>query len=120
MNGTQLVGRIITQAQAGTSATVVYTVAAGQYLQVTGFVLCNESGSAVTVSYGAAMVGGAAAGSAGTAAAKTYPMAAAGSTTSTLVASELIGAALGPGDGLWVQASAGSSVTYTISGMVSS
>lgn len=120
-NGSNLVGSIIGQVQLGATATNLLTtspVAAGSYVKVAKVVLCNTSASAVTVTYGAVKSGGSLGDTACTT--KTWPLGAAGSTTSTLDATELAGMMLGPGDFLAGLASTGSVVTATVSGAVSS
>ena len=117
-NGASLDGGIIGQLVATTSATALYTVGASTWVTVRGLVFANESASARTVSYGVAK-SGATIGAAGTFAAKTWPLGAAGATTATVTASELAGMLLGPGDAVWFLSDAGTAVTGTLSGAVS-
>ena len=50
---------------------------------------------------------------------KDVPIGAKGATTATIDATELAGMILGPGDSIGALASAGTAITYTISGAVS-
>lgn len=120
-NGANLGGGIIGQVQLGTGATNVLTtspVAAATLVKVVKAWACNTSASPVTVTYGAIKSGGTLGDT--TAAVKTWPLGAAGTTTSTIEASELAGVVLGPGDFIAGLASTGAVVTFTVSGVVSS
>ena len=118
-NGTGLTGAILAQGQLGTSAAAILpAVAASTYVKIAKVILANESGSAVTVTYGANK-SGSTAGAAGTLAGKGWSLGAAGSSTATMDVTEFNGMVLGPGDFLSGLASAATSVTYTISGAVS-
>ena len=119
-NGGTLTGGILGQGQLGTSATPLLAtspVPAATYITVKRVVLCNTTGGAVTVTYGAVRSGGTLTDAATSV--KTWSLGAAGSSTSTLVATELEGLILGPGDFLAGLASTGTSITYTASGATS-
>ena len=116
--GSNLDGGIVGQLVATTSAAALYLVPASTYAVIKGCAFANESAGAVTVSYGVAKAGNTI-GAAGTFLEKGLSLAAAGSLTATVTASELVGMLLGPGDTVWHLASAGTSVTGTISAAVS-
>lgn len=119
-NGAGLGGGIIGQGQLGATATNLLAtspVSAATWVKLTKVVFGNTTASAVTISYGAVRSGGTFGDA--TTAAKTVPMGAAGTSTATVDATELDGMILGPGDFLAGLCSAGTSVTYTVSGAVS-
>lgn len=113
-NGT---GGVLAQGFVGTSAAALYgpVTNSNQQVELRGVVFSNES-SATTVTYGVGK-NGTTVGAAGTSAGKTCPIGAAGSTTSTIDASELELMILGPGDYVWALAGAGTTVAYTINGI---
>lgn len=111
-------GLILAQKSLTTSDATIYGPVQGvnQTVELKAVVFCNESAGAVTVTYGAVRSGGTA--GAGTYQCKTYQLGAAGTSTSTLDATELRGMPLGAGDFLSGLASTGAVVTVTVSGEV--
>jgi hypothetical protein len=113
--GTNLAGKILTSGQvAGTSATTIYTVPASSAVKVASAVLCNITGSAVTVTVAVVPSGQALDGTRSIVSA--YSLAANDSTS----LSELVGAMLDTGAFISVTASAGTAINYLITGAVSS
>ena len=94
--GTGLGGSILAQAQLTTGYVTQYTVPANTYVRLAKVVLCNTSGSATTVSYGAVKVGGTG-GADAALQAKAIAIGASGSVTSIIDATELSGLYIGPG-----------------------
>ena len=104
-----------TQGQLTTSPATVVSLP-GQVATIVKVVFCNESGSPVTISYGVTIkASGLAAGAAGTAVGRTWTLGAAGSTTHTLEATELVGFTLGVADAVWAVASTGAAVSWLAS-----
>ena len=119
-NGSGLVGSVLAQGQLLTTGTTpVYgPVPSNTYVKIAKVVLSNTTASGVTVSYGAVKAGGTVNADA-TLQGKDVPLGAKGTSTATIDATELEGIMLGPGDSIGALASAGTAITYTISGAVS-
>lgn len=113
--GTNLVGRILASGQiAGTSDTTIYTVPASSAVKVATAVICNISGSAVTVSVSVVPSGGSVDGTHKVISG--YSLAAGDSTK----LSEIEGAMLDTGAFISLNCSAGSAIDYCLTGAVSS
>jgi hypothetical protein len=118
-NGTTLAGSVLAQGQLAASAATIYgPVPASTYVRLAKVIFTETSGTARTVTYGVVKAGGTG-GADATLQGKAIPLAAAGDLWSILD-TELAGMYLGPGDSIAALASAAASVTYTISGVVSS
>ena len=119
-NGSGLVGSVLAQGQLLTTGTTpVYgPVPSNTYVKIAKVVLANTTATSATVSYGAVKAGGTVNADA-TLQGKDVPLGAKGTTTAILDATELEGIMLGPGDSIGALASAGTAITYTISGAVS-
>lgn len=116
--GSNLTGGVLAQGQLTTSEVTQYTVPVASFVKLAKVVLCNTSGAAVTVSVSVVKAGGTA--GAANRVLASWPLGAAGSTTSTVDLSECEGMQLGPGDFVSAVASAGGAVACTVSGAVSS
>lgn len=113
--GTNLAGKILASGQiSATTATTVYTVPASSAVKVASAVLCNVTGSAVTVSVSVVPSGGAV--DATRVVVSAYSLAAGDSTT----LSELVGALLDTGALISITASTGAAINYLLTGAVSS
>lgn len=110
-----LAGRVLASGQvSGTSASTVYTVPAASLVKLVTAVLCNVSGSAVTVSVSIVPAGGTAGSS--NRIVSGYSLAAGES----IVLNEVAGGLLDAGAFVSVQCSAGSSVNYLLTGLLAS
>ncbi len=112
--GTNLAGKILAQGQLASGEQTAYTVPAQSAAKVASAVLCNTSGSPVTVSVSVVPSGGTA--GATNRIVSAYPLAAGDSTPLP----ELVGAFLDAGAFVSINASAGSAVNYLLTGVVSS
>lgn len=110
-----LAGKILASGQVpGTGATTVYTVPVASAVKIASAVLCNATGSAVTVSVSVAPSGGAV--DATRVIVSAFVLAAGDSTT----LNELVGAMLDAGALISVTASAGTAINYLFTGAVAS
>jgi hypothetical protein len=113
--GANLAGKILASGQvAGTTATTVYTVPASSAVKIATAVLCNVTGSTVTVSVSVVPSGGAVDGT--HLVVSSYSLAANDSTKVT----EIEGAMLDAGAFIAITVSVAASVDYLFTGAVSS
>lgn len=113
--GANLLGSILASGQiAGTSNTTIYTVPASSCAKIATAVLCNTSGSAVTISVSQVPSGGAVDGTHKVVSG--YSLAAGDSMSIT----EIVGSLMGAADYLSIIASTGAVIDYTVTGVVSS
>jgi hypothetical protein len=113
--GANLAGKILASGQVpNTSATTVYTVPASSATKIASAVLCNVTGTAVTVTVAVVPSGQTLDGTRTIVSA--YSLAAGDSTS----LSELVGAMLDAGALISITASVGTGINYLVTGVVSS
>lgn len=112
--GTNLAGGILASAQVAFGEATVYTVPAQSAAKISTAVLCNTTGSPVTLSVSLVPSGGTA--GAANRVVSAYLLAA----NDSMTIPELVGSFLGAGAFISVNASSGAAVACTITGVVSS